>query len=140
VRRALLAALALVAGCAAPLEDRSRFLEPGGGGGGEACPADTDVEALLAAGCAGAVCHSSEAMAAGLDLVSPGVVGRLADVPAAACADHLLVAPGEPDASLLLLKLGDDPPCGNTMPLGGARLPAEQIACVRQWIETLEDA
>ena len=50
------------------------------------------------------------------------------------CGGMQLVLPGDPDASLLVLKFGDAPPCGDRMPLAGARLSAGQLDQVRTWI------
>lgn len=50
-------------------------------------------------------------------------------------ADLTLVVPGDPDASLLWLKVSSDgPPVGATMPLLGQRLTSSELANVRDWI------
>ncbi|MEY2936086.1 MAG: hypothetical protein RL033_6835, partial [Pseudomonadota bacterium] len=51
-----------------------------------------------------------------------------------ACAGRDLVVPGDPEQSLLLLKVAGLPPCGNRMPLGGKVLTASQIRLIRSWI------
>jgi hypothetical protein len=48
----------------------------------------------------------------------------------------VLAVPGDPDGSLIVRKLADDPPCGARMPLVGV-LDAEEEACLRDWIETM---
>ena len=51
------------------------------------------------------------------------------------CGGMQLVVPGEPDASLMMLKLSQNPPpCGDQMPLGGDPLSAVQLKLVRNWI------
>ncbi|MDB4988718.1 MAG: hypothetical protein JWN04_3896 [Myxococcaceae bacterium] len=50
------------------------------------------------------------------------------------CSGMPLVVPGDPEASLLLLKLIEPPPCGSRMPLGGAALSEAQLEQVRSWI------
>lgn len=51
-------------------------------------------------------------------------------------ASWTLVVPGDPDNSLLYLKVSSDtPPVGSTMPLFGARLSANELALLRDWIE-----
>ena len=45
------------------------------------------------------------------------------------------VVPGDPDASSLLMKLGDDVSCGDRMPQGGPFMPEAVIAPIRAWIE-----
>jgi len=51
-----------------------------------------------------------------------------------ACAGRTVVIPGDPDNSLLVLKVAGQPPCGNRMPLGGQVLDAAQIQMIRSWI------
>ncbi len=52
----------------------------------------------------------------------------------AMCGGMELVVPGDPDRSLLYLKLAGTPPCGDPMPLAGAALTATQLRTVRTWI------
>lgn len=49
------------------------------------------------------------------------------------CSGRSLVVPGNPDESLLLLKV-TTPPCGDHMPLGGDPLTGEQVEMIRSWI------
>ncbi|MCX5746640.1 MAG: hypothetical protein NT062_29540 [Proteobacteria bacterium] len=51
----------------------------------------------------------------------------------AMCQGLVLVTPGDPDASLWFQKFFD-PPCGDRMPLAGAKLNAAQLDQVRTWI------
>jgi hypothetical protein len=135
-RRLALALLvsALGSACAAPLEDPARFT----GGGGGSCPEGTDVEAdVLAVRCAGSICHSpGENPGGGLDLVSEGAIDRVNGVASPNCSGEVLAVPGDPDASLIVQKLGDDPPCGERMPLIGELDPGEE-ACIRDWIQAM---
>jgi hypothetical protein len=51
------------------------------------------------------------------------------------CGGMTLVAPGDPDHSLLYLKLSmDQPPCGSRMPSGQNPLAAAEVDLVRAWI------
>jgi hypothetical protein len=50
------------------------------------------------------------------------------------CMNMPLVMPGQPDQSLLLLKLSPTPPCGNRMPIGGNALSDDQLGLIRSWI------
>lgn len=50
------------------------------------------------------------------------------------CMGRMIVAPGQPEMSLLWQKLGPNPPCGSRMPLGGAPLSDENMEKVRSWI------
>jgi hypothetical protein len=43
------------------------------------------------------------------------------------------IEPGDPDNSLLILKLDINAPCGQQMPPGGS-LPDSKIARIREWI------
>jgi hypothetical protein len=95
---------------------------------------------ILSTKCAGAVCHTGTStgaftMPAGANAST--VRGTLLNKPAAgsACmASGLsLVTPGDPDKSLLYLKLAGMPPCGGKMPPTGA-LAADEIARIRAWI------
>lgn len=47
-----------------------------------------------------------------------------------------LVVPGDPDSSLLFLKVStESPPVGSMMPLGGPPLADSEVALIRAWIE-----
>lgn len=130
---------AALTACAAPLEEPGRFQEGATGTEEDAC-AGVDVEVdILAADCGGASCHGEGGPAADLDLVTPGVAARLAGTASTsgACGETLLIAPGDPDASLLYTKLAAEPPCGSPMPLGGEPLDEGAVACVRDWIAGL---
>ena len=88
-------------------------------------------EQILASDCAG--CHSASAAAGGLDLETDPHAA-IVDVPSATNGE-LLVAPGDPDGSLLLRKMEDTQRAGEggVMPPGAA-LDAATVALVRQWI------
>ena len=48
---------------------------------------------------------------------------------------HSMVVPGDPDSSLLYLKVaGGEPPVGEAMPLNYAFLEDEELAAVEAWI------
>ena len=50
------------------------------------------------------------------------------------CGRMTYVVPGNPDMSLLYLKLTSTPPCGVRMPNGGDMFSAAQLEMVRGWI------
>jgi hypothetical protein len=50
------------------------------------------------------------------------------------CMSRPLVVAGQPEMSLMLLKLSENPPCGSRMPLGGSVLSSEQLDKIRGWI------
>jgi hypothetical protein len=130
----LLAAV-LAGACAAPLEDPARFT------GELGCPEGVDVETeVLAVSCAGGICHSpGDDPGGGLDLVSPGAIERVAGIESPNCSGEVLAVPGDPGASLIMRKLGAEPPCGAQMPLG-RELDVESVACISEWIETMAPA
>lgn len=83
-------------------------------------------------------CHGAGGEA-GLDL-STDPHGAVVDAPSTTDPSWTLVVPGDPDASLLLLKLaGTNPPgTGGAMPPGSGT-PDETVATVRAWIEAGAD-
>jgi hypothetical protein len=145
----------LQASCAGELADPERF-EPGGGGsvdaapggGADGNPTGGDGDAAPGGGCAvdplndiilprcaGGACHDADGPAANLDLASADHAARLIDV-ASSCNDLPLVNGADRPVSYLLEKLESTPTCGNSMP-PGSPLSADQIACVREWVEGL---
>ena len=74
----------------------------------------------------------------GLDLESPvtSLIGRKS-----AAVDRLLVDPGNPDGSYLLVKMREGQAMeGDLMPLGDDPLPQDQLDAVRDWIASLPKA
>jgi len=128
VRLGVALALALGAGCAGELEAPERFSD---------CPPGY-VEEMFATRCAG-LCHSGSTPEAGLDLVSPGVQGRMVGATSESlfCEGRVLVEPGaaEPRQHLLIDKISEAPSCGGRMPFGGEALTITEQACVRAWID-----
>jgi hypothetical protein len=119
--------------CPGQLEDPERFR-----GGIVSCD-ELDVALdLLAPRCGGDACHGvpDTSPAAGLDLESPGIEGRLVGVESA-CDDRLLIDPADPEGSYLLEKLYPQPSCGAQMPLGGEALSAQELDCVHGWVSGL---
>ncbi|MBL4632435.1 MAG: hypothetical protein JKY56_01110 [Kofleriaceae bacterium] len=93
-----------------------------------------DTLTLLETTCGTVGCHSSMGGAAGVDLQSSDIVGRLAEQ-ASSCGELVIIDSANPRASLLLNKLGATPTCGQTMPLGGTALTAVEIACIEDFLE-----
>ncbi|MDB4971787.1 MAG: hypothetical protein JWN48_128 [Myxococcaceae bacterium] len=86
-------------------------------------------------------CHSMPASDTSNGLLSVGttqaaayaaLVGKVAR--GSQCSGMPLVVPGDPEASLFLLKFSEAPPCGSRMPLGGSVLSAALLEQVRSWI------
>lgn len=100
-------------------------------------PLDCDIPQLFVDSCGGAVCHSAGGTtAAGLDLASPGVEDRVSGVPGLSCSG-VLASPAFPEDSLLYQKVAESPECGARMPLNGAPLDDDEMACLRAWISGL---
>lgn len=131
--RASLLLVLLCAGCPGVLEDPDRFR-------GEFCP---DIESeLFPQSCATGDCHDAIEPAALLDLQSPNVVARISGTQAMGdeCFQQgTLLVPGNPQMSLIYLKLTEAPPCGAQMPFIGDRLSEREIGCVATWIEGLDN-
>jgi hypothetical protein len=147
---------ASVTGCPGTLDNPSQFSEPigdgssgsggtdgtggtGGSGGAAQCAiAAADVpEQLFKEKCASSACHDASNPSQGLDMVSPGLEGRLLDQESPTCPGKIFVDSSNPANSLLLEKVSQVPEdCGERMPFGGELTPAE-IACVRDWIDLI---
>lgn len=138
------AALGLAAGCVGELDEAERalFLDATVAPpdlGGPACP---DVEATILSsaeapkGCAQSGCHSASAAAQGLDLESPDIVGRLADVPTNNCSGEVYIDATDPAASHIVTKISAVPqPCGLRMPfLPEGHLSETEVQCVIDYI------
>ncbi|MCC6559107.1 MAG: hypothetical protein IT372_39790 [Polyangiaceae bacterium] len=126
-----IAGSALIAGCPGTLDDKEKFLSAG------ACP---DIPTLFAQTCLGGGCHSAASKAGDLDLESPELAARVSGAPSTGdCAGRgVLADPADPEGSVLYFKLEPSPPCGSPMPPSGAPLTEAQLACVREWIASLE--
>jgi hypothetical protein len=126
---AAITAAALLGGCPGTLEDKEKFLAG-------TCP---DIPALFAQRCTTSGCHGATDMAGQLDLASPDLASRVSGVPSAGdCAGRVLADPNDPEGSVLYFKLEPSPPCGSKMPLTGTPLVEREIACVREWILSLQ--
>jgi hypothetical protein len=103
------------------------------GAGGGPC---VDVEAdLFLNRCAQSTCHSAEAHAGKLDLVSDGIHARLkAQKATTSCDQGPMLDQDNPEASVLYQKLTESY-CGmSRMPLGLPVLNSHEMGCVREWI------
>lgn len=99
-------------------------------------PVDCDIPELFVQRCNGEACHGGGASsAAGLDLISPNVEERIADVPGTDC-DGLLADLSNPRESLLYTKV-TEPLCGVRMPIGGEPLDEDELTCMEYWLSGL---
>jgi hypothetical protein len=87
---------------------------------------------VFATSCGTSGCHDATTKTQSLDLVSPGLAGRLVGVPAVEGVG-LLIDPSTPANSVLYTKLLATPPFGARMPSGGS-LDANTIQCVLAWV------
>ena len=70
-----------------------------------------------------------------LSLEAGVAYAEIVNQPSEQDASFKLVVPGIPNGSLLYWKVSSDtPPVGSTMPLFGARLSADELALLRDWI------
>jgi hypothetical protein len=135
--RAAALAFALMApwlgACPGQLEDPDRFRT-----GITSCEEIDVARDLLAPRCGGDACHGAPetSPAAGLDLESSGVEGRLVGV-VSGCDGRPLIDPDDLEGSYLLEKLYPQPSCGAQMPLGAGALSELEIDCVRGWMSSL---
>jgi hypothetical protein len=129
MRRAAALLLLVAGGCAGELLEPERFTDCAPG----------HVEELFQTRCAG-MCHAGTDPEAGLDLVSPEPAARLvAEVSDTVfCDGRMLIEPDptvDPYEHLLLDKLTEHPSCGARMPFGAEALSADEVECVKRWIE-----
>jgi hypothetical protein len=84
-------------------------------------------------------CHQGGNPPGHLNLTAARAYAQLVGVPATSVANKLRVAPGDPDDSYILVKLGDLPfppeDHGTTMPPNSPLLCNEKVKAVRRWIE-----
>jgi hypothetical protein len=109
-------------------------------GASGAGPSDTgtacDGFAVLEANCSSGGCHgagSNLGNFAESESIARTFIGR----EGAVCAGQgALIDTDDPAASVILLKVSDDAPCGQPMPLGGS-LDESDVACLEDWIGSL---
>lgn len=130
-------------GCAGDLDDPERFdflLDGAMTNAPDAPPeAPECVTSLFETRCStSTACHGAESLQ--LDLVSADVESRLIDVSSTSrdCGDSVYV-PTDGSASLLLEKLGEQPPCGLRMPIGQP-LEESEMMCVSAWVQAVAAA
>lgn len=81
-------------------------------------------------------CHVGATASKGLSLTLDTAYDEMVNVPALQRSDLLLVEPGNPDRSYLIIKLeGTSDMVGRQMPRGRAARPQSEIDVVRAWIE-----
>lgn len=110
-----------------------------GGGGGDEEPAPTcDGFAILAANCGTSGCHGDGSNLGIFAASEEDALTYIGQESALCPGQGTLIDVENPDDSLLIRKLSDDPPCGQPMPAGGQLLAEEDIQCLRDWMSNLE--
>jgi hypothetical protein len=106
----------------------------GGGGGDEPC----NGLAILQASCNGGSCHGAGSGQSGFAEDEEAALSFVGQSGSATCASEgPLFDPANPEDSIVVQKLEDNPPCGSKMPFGPP-LSAEDVACLVDWIGSLE--
>ena len=124
----------MLGGCPGTLSNPDDFIDGGTG--------PRTAQAVFDDSCATAGCHDDVSTAAELDLLSPGVEGRVVDVASKAigCETDILVVAGDPDSSYMIDKInGAFGICGSQMPLLDTLSPGD-VEIIRQWIIDLGDS
>ncbi|WP_437965666.1 hypothetical protein WMF04_39445 [Sorangium sp. So ce260] len=103
------------------------------GGGPAGC---AEAPALVTMRCATAGCHDANTKLAGLSLAA-GWESTVRGQASTCGGGSMVLVPGDPDASTLYTKVTPNPPCNGRMPLGGAVLSDDEIACLRDFIAAL---
>jgi hypothetical protein len=101
---------------------------------------DCDGFSILQANCGQSGCHGEGSMLgstfASSEADARSYIGRSGTL---TCGGQgPLIDPENPSESVIVLKMSDDPPCGNYMPPSGMFLPDDDVECVTNWIGNLE--
>jgi mono/diheme cytochrome c family protein len=113
------------------------------GGGASVTEAnDTDLRTAVASTfqshCVG--CHNAASPAGGLSLVESRMDGSLVNAWSSLNDSYMLVRPGDPDHSFLVMVLRGDPDAhGVIMPPNGQRLSESEVGLISRWIDSLTD-
>lgn len=78
-------------------------------------------------------CHGNSGPA-GLSLTAANAYSNLVNVASRTNPSVLRVTPGDPDNSMIIMKVEGRAGVGSRMPLGGSALSAETIELLRDWI------
>ncbi len=133
IQSMLIPGLLVLAGCSA---GNGEGLDDGGQPIGGEPPANSDFQeiqdTIFTPICT--ACHVGAAAPQGLRLDAANSYALLVNVPSEEVPGLMRVNPGNPDQSYLVQKIEGTAAVGGRMPLGGAPLPQDRIALVRQWI------
>jgi hypothetical protein len=96
----------------------------------------SQIQPLLTASCTSMACHDAIQPQQGLDLVTGHAYAQLVSVASTECSTSMLVKPGAPSDSYLVVKLAGGGTCstGSRMPKAATAWSSDQIQLVRDWI------
>jgi hypothetical protein len=93
-----------------------------------------DVQPIFTKKCAHPSCHGV-AESAGLRLSKGMAYKDIVNVPAIEDSSMMIIKPGEPDSSYLVLKIEGKAPVGARMPLTGGYLSSSEIQTIVSWVK-----
>jgi mono/diheme cytochrome c family protein len=110
---------------------------------GQTPPADkpafsvpADVRAIFDNNCV--KCHGGRSPAAGHDYTTNADLQKLVDMASAEKDSIVMIAPGHPDKSYVVMKIrGSAGIVGSRMPLGGKPLSDKEIGIVEEWVKSM---
>jgi len=106
----------------------------GGGGSGVAC----DGFAIIQENCGGGSCHGQGSNLGTFAVSEDDLRSYIGEEGILCVGQGPLLDPADPEGSVLVQKLSDDPPCGQPMPAGVDQLDPEDIDCIVEYIGSLE--
>ena len=106
----------------------------GSGSTGPVCDAPTKVLNYYCG--LGSGCHGPGASLGDFG-VDEAAALALVDKPTKNTACGKYIDSANPEQSAVLAKLGDRPPCGQQMPLGGDPVDPEDVDCLKSWLNSL---
>jgi len=105
-----------------------------GGAGGGAVAAACDGFPIIQENCGTGSCHGTGSNLGTFAASEDEFLAIIGEEGTICAGRGPLVDPADPEGSILIQKLGDDPPCGQPMPAGVDRLSPEDIECLTSYI------
>lgn len=106
-------------------------------GGGGAVAAACDGFPIIQQNCGTGSCHGSGSNLGTFAASEDEFIAVIGEEGTICAGQGPLVDPADPEGSVVILKLGDDPPCGQPMPAGVDRLSPDDIECLTSYIGSL---
>ena len=104
-----------------------------GGGSLAAC----DGFPIIQANCGGGSCHGQGSNLGTFAVSEEEFRSYIGEEGVVCAGSGVLVDPADPEGSVLVQKLSDEPPCGQPMPAGPDRLAPADIECIAAWMGSL---